>query len=273
MWSSLLNSQAFDGYAETKGDPTEKSYEVDMSENHGVNLPAHDLKVGFWSSLAYAVLLIALNISFVIMAVETSATAWEGMEAYSRTYQTIAFLPQVIGLASIPALILMLASIHVHASEARKIWSMAGLAFGSAFAILLGSLYFIQVAIILPALKNGRWEGLDLFTFANPRSLAWGLNHFAWSLLGAAFLSTAWVFEGGGRKHWIRWFFSLNGLANISLIFSFTFDIGTLTLIVAFSSWVIALPLAAFLVALMFRKELKSAASSNSIPHSLGGSI
>ncbi len=210
-------------------------------------------RAGFWSALAYAVLLIALNISFTIMALQVPATEWQGLEVYAQTYRDIAFVPQAIGLVSLPALILMLASIHTHANEARKLWSLAGLAFGTAHALLLGSLYFIQVGILWPALKHGNWHGLDQYAFANPRSIAWGLDHFAWSLLGVALLLIAWVFEGHGLKRWIRALLILNGLANISLIFAFAFEIEALTLGVAFVSWVIALPLTAVLVALMFR--------------------
>jgi hypothetical protein len=215
-------------------------------------------KIGFWSSLAFAMLLIALNISFAIMAFQVPTTEWAGMESYAHTYRAIAFVPQIFGLVSLPALILMLASIHIYANKSRKTWSLAGLAFGTAFAVLLGSLYFIQVGILLPALKSGNWNGLDQYAFANPRSIAWGLDHFAWSLLGAALLLMAPVFEGHGLKRWIRWLFVLNGLANISLIFAFAFELETLTLGVALLSWVVALPLAAVLVALMFRNNLSS---------------
>ncbi len=166
----------------------------------------------------------------------------------------------------------MLVSIHIYASESRKIWSLAGLVFGTAFAVLLGSLYFIQVGILLPALKHGTWDGLDQYTFSNPRSIAWGLNHFAWSLFGVTLLLTSCAFEGRGLKRWIRWLFILNGLANLSLIFAFAFEVEALTLGVAFLSWVIALPIAAVLVALMFRKTLKSVDSSNAKLHSMDGS-
>lgn len=233
-----------------------------MSSNLGSGEAFDNAKVGFWSSLTFAVLLIALNISFAIMVAQMPATEWEGLETYSRTYRASAFVPQVIGLASLPALILMLTSIHISASEFRKTWSLAGLAFGTAFTVLLGSLYFIQVGILLPALKHGNWHGLDQYAFANPRSIAWGLDHFAWSLLGVALLLMAWAFEGHGLKRWIRWLFVLNGLANISLIFAFAFEIEALTLGVAFLSWVIALPIAVVLVALMFRNNLRSVVGS-----------
>ena len=213
----------------------------------------YNARAGFWSALSYAVLLVALNVSFTIMVLQVPATEWEGMEVYARTYRNIAFLPQAVGLVSIPALIVMLSSIHVYASESRKTWSLAGLAFGTAYAVLVGSLYFIQVGILLPSLKHGNWSGLEQYAFANPRSIAWGLDHFAWSLLGVALLFMAWVFEGSGLRRWIRWLFVLNGLANISLIFTFAFDIEVLTLVVAFTSWVIALPITAVLLAIMFR--------------------
>jgi hypothetical protein len=231
------------------------------------NLPSNDsfnsAMVGFWSSLAFTVLLIALNISFVIKAVKVPPAEWEGIDSYSRSYRIIAFVPQGIGLASVPALILMLASIHIYARGFRKILSLAGLAFGIAFAVLVGSLYFVQVGILLPALKHGNWHGLDQYAFANPSSIAWGLNHFAWSLLGFAFLFVAGVFEGHGLECWIRWFFVLNGLANISLIFAFAFGIEMLTLVVAFLSWVVTLPVAGLLVALMFRTNARSIADTN----------
>ncbi len=229
-----------------------------MSRRPGSRAAIDTDTVGFWSSLAFGVLLIALNISFAIMAVQVAGTAWEGMEAYSRTYRTIAFVPQAIGLATLPPLILMLASIHSYARESRKIWSLAGLVFGAGFAVLVGSLYFIQVGVVLPALRQGSWQGLDQNTFANPRSIAWGLNHFAWSLLGVSLLLMTPVFEGQGLKRWIRWLFVLNGLANASLLFAFAWELEALTLGVAFVSWIVALPITALLVARMFRSDLES---------------
>lgn len=86
------------------------------------------------------------------------------------------------------------------------------MAFETAFAGLLGSLYFIQVGILLPALKQGNWHGLDQYAFANPNSIAWGLDHFAWSLLGVALLLMAWVFEGTGSGAGFVGYLSLMGL-------------------------------------------------------------
>ena len=232
---------------------------IDMS-----NESVQNSLIGFWSSVAYAMCLVSLNISFVIMAIQVPAMDWQGIEVYSQTFQSISFLPQVFGLASIPAFILMLTSVHTNISKSRNLWSLAGLVFGTAFATLLGSLYFIQVAIVLPSLKDGTWGGLDQFAFANPQSLAWGLNHFAWSLLGFSLLSIAWVFEGDGLNRWIKWLCVLNGLANISLIFSFTFRIEALTLVIALLSWVIALPSLSFLLALWFRRNLTSVENGSS---------
>ena len=209
-------------------------------------------RAGFWSALVYAGLLVALDVSFAIMAVELRGTPWEGMEVYARTYRGIAFVPQAIGLLAIPALILMLASIHAHATGSRRPWSAAGLAFGSGHAILLGCLYFVQVGIVLPALVRGDWQGLDQYVLANPRSLAWGLDYFAWSVLGIALLFTAFAFHGDGLRRWIRVMLVLNGLANISLIPAFAFQIEALTLGIALVSWAIGLPLTAVLVALDF---------------------
>jgi hypothetical protein len=188
------------------------------------------------------------------MAFQVPANEWQGMEVYANTYHIISFVPQTIGLFTIPPLLLMLISIHLYTEERRKIWSLTGLLFGTAYAGLLGALYFIQVAVVLPALNSGNWQGLDQFAFANPRSVAWGLDHFAWSLLGIALFFMAWVFEGNRLNRWIRSLFIFNGVGNILLIFAFAFDIEVLTLGIAFMSWVIALPVAAVLVGLMFKQ-------------------
>lgn len=238
--------------------PINTEHECETRSNQRAAESFNIAVIGFWSSLAFAVTLIALNLSFAIMVLQMPFTEWQGMEDYSRIYRTIAFVPQIIGLALIPAFVLMMASIHLHATASRKIWSMAGLAFGTASITLLGSLYFIQVGIVLPALISGDWQGLDQYAFANPRSIAWGLNHLAWSLLGAALFLMAWVFDGAGLRRWIRWLLVLNGLANIMLIFAFAFESEALTLAVAFLSWVFALPLAAVLVALMFKRSCTS---------------
>ncbi len=215
----------------------------------------YNARVGFWSAIALAVLLTALNIAFAIMAFQVPTSEWQGMEVYARTYRVVAFVPQAIGLLTIPAWVLMLSSIHQYTGERRKVWSLAGLLFGITAAGLLGALYFVQVAVLLPALRHGNWQGLEQFAFANPHSVAWGLDHFAWALLGVALLLMAWAFEGDRLKRWIRWLFVLNGLGNIALIFAFALELEVLTLGVAFLSWVIGLPVAAVLVALMFRSS------------------
>jgi len=211
-------------------------------------------RVGFLSALAYAVLLTAVNTAFIVMIAVGSEGDWAGIESYSRTYRTIAFVPQTIGLLAIPAAILMLASIHVHIDRPRKVWSTAGLLFGGAHGLLLGALYFVQVGVVLPSLRHGRTDGLEQFAFANPSSVAWGLNHFAWALLGVALVVMAFGFGTNGLGRWIRALFFFNGIANISLLFSFAYELEALTLGAAALSWVVGLPLSAILVAIMFRR-------------------
>jgi hypothetical protein len=225
-----------------------------MSTSTPSSIWPQNARIGFWSAILFAILLTTLNITFAVMALQVPVNEWQGMEVYANTYQIISFVPQTIGLFTIPPLLLMLISIYLYSEERRKIWGLAGLLFGTVYAGLLGALYFIQVAVVLPALIDGNWQGLDQFTFANPRSIAWGLDHFAWSLLGVALFFMAWVFESNRLNRWIRSLFIINGFGNILLIFAFAFDIEILTLIIAFASWVIALPVAAVLVGLMFRK-------------------
>jgi hypothetical protein len=210
--------------------------------------------IGFWSAVTYAALLIALNVSFAIMAIRVPASAWQGMEVYANSYQIIAFVPQSIGLLALPALLLVFVTLHFYTADGRKIWSLAGLLFATTHVTLLGALYFIQVAVLLPALTAGTWQGLDQFAFANPRSVAWGLNHYAWAMLGVALVLTAWAFGHNPLERWLRRLFLLNGVANILLMVAFAFSIEMLTIAIALVSWVMALPVAVLLVALLLRR-------------------
>lgn len=207
----------------------------------------------------YAGLLVALDVSFSVMALGLRGTFWHGIEAYASGYRGADFVPQAIGLASLPALIMMLASDHALACGSRRLWTSAALAFGTAHVVLLGSLYFVQVAVLLPALRQGRWQGLEQLAFANPRSVAWGLDHFAWSLLGAALVLAAVGHRGSGLRTWIRPLLVLNGVANILLIPAYAFGLEALTLAIALASWVIGLPLTAILIALDFRNAGRTA--------------
>jgi hypothetical protein len=65
----------------------------------------YNARVGFWSAIAFAVLLTALNIAFAIIAFQAPAGDWQSMEVYARTYQVVAFVLQTIGLLTIPALV------------------------------------------------------------------------------------------------------------------------------------------------------------------------
>ena len=226
-----------------------------MNTDTLLSFRAYNARVGFWSSITFAILITVLNIAFTMMVIQAPTSGWRGMEEFASTYRVIDFIPQMIGLVTIPAFLLMLICIHLYTDDRFLDWSLASVMFGTAFAGLLGTLYFIQVAVIYPALNSGNYQGLEQFAFANPRSVAWGLNHFAWSLLGVSLFFMAWVFGDSRLERWIRRLFLLNGLANIMLIFAFTFDIKTLTLVIAFVSWVIALPVAAVLVGLLFRTQ------------------
>ena len=104
-----------------------------MSTTTLSSIRAYNARVGFWSAIAFAVLLTTLAITFAMMAFQVPAGEWQGMEIYASTYRIITFVPQTVGLFTIPALLLMLISIHLYAEERRKIWNLAGLLLDTAY--------------------------------------------------------------------------------------------------------------------------------------------
>jgi len=214
------------------------------------------LRLGFWSVLLYALLMVALGIAFVGGTAPLVGT-WVGVEAYARYHSPIDLAFPAIGLGVLVVFLVVLASIHHHTEGSSKAWSLLGLAFGTMYAVLLGALCFLQVGVVWPALARGEAAGVEALTLANPYSLVQAFYYFAWGLGGLALLCTGLVFRARGLQRLVGWLFAINGLANMALAPLYVLR-RDLILYVAGPSWTLGLPLVAVLLAVIFRRAAKS---------------
>jgi hypothetical protein len=214
------------------------------------------LRLGFWSALLYAFLLLAFDIAFV-GGMAPPAGGWIGIAAYARYHSATDSLFSVIGFAMLAAFLTVLASVHHHSEGASKVWSLLGVAFGTMYAALLGALCFLQVGVVWPALARGETAGLEALTLANPYSLVQALYYFAWGLGGLAFLCAGLVLRARGLQRLVGGLFVLNGLANLALVPLYVLQ-RDLILYVAGPSWALGLPLTAILLAVIFRRAAQA---------------
>jgi hypothetical protein len=101
----------------------------------------------------------------------------------------------------------LVAVIHGYAPESRKIFSSIGLAFATAFAVVVGVDYFAQFAVVIPSLQAGETEVLSLFTQYNPHGLFIAGEALGYLAMSLALLFAAPVFAGGRVERAIRWLF------------------------------------------------------------------
>lgn len=104
-----------------------------------------------------------------------------------------------------PAMVLVLiyvvlvASIHVHASPQKKVYAQIGLSFALIAAVVLLGDYFVQFFVVPVSLMSGQTEGMALLTQYNPYGLFIVLEELGYLLMSLSFLFLAPVFARQGR--------------------------------------------------------------------------
>lgn len=214
------------------------------------------LRLGFWSALLYAFLLIAFDIAFV-GGTAPLAGGWVGIEAYARYHSPVDFVFSALGLPMVFMLLIVLAGVHHHSEGTSKVWSLLALVFGGMHATLLSVLGFLQVGVVWPALARGAAADVEALALANPYSLVQALYYFAWGLGGVAFLCTGLCLRAPGLQRLVGWLWLVNGLANLALVPLYVLQ-HDLLLYVAGPSWALGLPLAALLLAAIYRRAAKA---------------
>ncbi len=208
---------------------------------------------GYWSAIVFTLSLIGLNAAAAVTY--SSASAWQGIDAYAATFSPIEFVAQAIGLVFLPAFVVMIVSLHHKASGGRRILSHLGVVFGVSFATLVEALYFLQVAVVLPNLSRGETEHLGMIVFANPASAAWALNILGWGVFqGLATLFVGLGLDGDGLVRWVRRLLLLNGGLSFLVIPGYVLPYLALG---SLFSWSAILPVVGILLTIIFRRSLR----------------
>jgi hypothetical protein len=186
--------------------------------------------IGFWTSILTAVCAaVALAIG-----VTTPARSGPNCSASCVTYpytDAAAFIPRdYIWLypALLLALLFVVLSICIHQQtrEERRLFSGIAVAFALIGGISLAADYFIQLAVMQPALLKGETAGLSPFSMYNPHGIFIALEDLGYLMMSVSFLFTGLVFAGRSRlERVVRWVFivgfgaTIASLAWLSLVY------------------------------------------------------
>lgn len=118
------------------------------------------------------------------------------------------------------AFLLLMLCIHHIAADDKKIFSRIGLSFALIATTVLSVDYYIQLAVMQPALLKGEIEGLSPFSQYNPHGIFIALEGFGYLMMSISFFFFAMTFDSRRRiERAIRWLFiSSFALAAGSLI-------------------------------------------------------
>jgi len=164
---------------------------------------------GFWS----AVLASVFSIAYVV----AQLAEWLGLlgsgggaESASTVLGIVVLLTPSLFLGS--SFLLLMVSIHQLASPDRKVWSHAAIVFATAYAVLTGMVYFVQLTLVAPRLAHGQTEGIEVLLFQPFDSFLYSVDILGYCFMSVATLCAACVFPGKGLQRGVRVFLTANGL-------------------------------------------------------------
>ena len=149
-----------------------------------------------------------------------------------------------------PSFLLMLVCIHESAPAARKVWSLAALAFGTVYTVLISINYFVQLTWVAPRLAAGRTTGMEPFLFVPFDSFLYSVDILGYSFMSVATLLVAIVFTGNGVERAARWLLVANGL----LLPFIALQMYWHSLIWIAALWAVTVPGSTWVIAVLFRR-------------------
>ena len=149
-----------------------------------------------------------------------------------------------------PAFVLLMAALCAAAPRDRQVWGIAAIAFATAYAVLVGLNYYVQLTLIAPRMAAGRLEGIEMFLFTPFDSFSYSMDILGYSFMSVATLLAALTLDRAGPQRAARWFLIGNGLLLPFLLLQIYWH----WLIWIAALWAVTFPGAMWALALLFRR-------------------
>lgn len=203
--------------------------------------------VGFWSAV--------LATTFSIMYIAGQLAEWLGLLGSQGGPGSVS-TPLGLAVLLTPSLFLgssflvLVVSINQLASQDKKVWSQAAVAFATAYAVLISMVYFVQLTLVAPRLAHGRSDGIEVWLFVPFDSFLYAVDILGYSFMSVATLFAAMVFPGRGLNRVVRVFLTANGL----LLPFLALQMYCHPLIWVAALWAVTFPGSTWSLAILFRR-------------------
>ena len=210
---------------------------IGRMEVYRTHLVSH---IGFWSALLTAVL----------------GMAWA---LASFTSNILGLLPQPWGLDAqmvpslflAPVFVVLLVCVQHRTPVERRIWSSIAVPLGAVYAALCGTVYFVELTLVIPHQLSGNVGNLGVLVFGVGTFL-YAVDVFGYWFLSLAAAFAAPAFGGSRLENWIRWLLLTNWLFVVILtpVMMFWPQFSFLWVV-----WVFMIPVSAILMTVLFKRR------------------
>jgi len=199
--------------------------------------------LGFWS----ATLATVFSLSYVIGQI-AEWLGWLGSKGGPESSSTPLGIAILLtpSLFLAPAFVVLLVCVHQVTPPAKRVWSLAALAFGIAYLVLISMNYYVQLTLVGPRLARGETAGIESFLFVPFNSFLYAVDILGYSLMSIATLFLVPVFH----ERALRTLLLGNGLLLPFLALQMYYH----PLIWIASLWAVTFPAATWLLALRFTR-------------------
>lgn len=213
-------------------------------------------RIGFWSA--------GLASIFSLVYIIAQLGEWLGMlgsdggpESASTALGIVVLLTPSLFLGS--SFLVLMVAVHYYAPVGKKIWSHISVMFAAIYAALISINYYVQLTLVLPHMLKGETESIRLLLFTPFDSFLYSVDILGYSFMSLSTLFAAFVFGEPGLQRAIKTFLVANGLILPAIALQTYYH----PLIWVATAWAITFPCSTILLAVLFRKELKSYEYSN----------
>ena len=213
-----------------------------------------EARLGFWS----ATLATLLSVAYVVAQL-AEWLGWLGSRGGPDNVSTPLGLVVLLtpSLLLGVAFVVLLVSLHESTPHGQRAWSLAALAFGVAYAVLISMNYFVQLTLVAPRMARGDVAGLEPFLFVPFNSFLYAVDILGYSFLCLAMLFAVPLFGRRGLDRAVRGFVLTTGLLLPFLALQMYYP----PLIWIASLWAVTFPGATWTLAIRFHRVIASNSS------------
>lgn len=220
--------------------------------------------MGFWAAVLAATWTVWFIVAFAVWL--GALPAWSGADAYAATFEPALYMAWVVPcfLLSITFPVLI-AAMYLYLPADRRAPALVAVIFACIYGAVLGSTYFLLGTVVRSLAQGGVVDGLEWLVIGSPYSLLNALEGAGYLFMGMAtvFAGLAWRVPGRWRRA-TRWLLILNGAVGIAGVVVGVLGWATGAML-SLGIWAGTFPVAAVLLALRFKQDLRVAPVSNRV--------